>query len=48
MLYFKTNETKQIYNIKNKTQEDLGGLELLLNERLIINTNTNIDSNEKK
>jgi len=46
---FKNNETQQIYNIKNKAQEDLEGLAYLLNERLIISTNTNnsIDSNQK-
>ena len=48
---FKNNETQQICNIKHKAQEDLEGLAYLLNERLIINTNTNtdnsVDSNQK-
>ena len=43
---FKNNEMELIYILKNKTQEDLEGLIYLLNERLIINTNTYIDTNE--
>jgi len=45
-ILFKNNEMELIYILKNKTQEDLEGLIYLLNERLIINTNTNIDTNE--
>ena len=42
----KNNETEHICTIKNKTQEELEGLAYLLNERLNINSNNNIDYNE--
>ena len=41
---FKNNETQQIYTLKNKTQDKLEGFAYLLNERLNINSNNNIDS----
>ena len=44
---FKNNGTQQICTIKNKTQDELEGLAYLLNERLNINSNNNIDSNEQ-
>ena len=44
---FKNNETQQICTIKNKTQDELEGLAYLLNERLNINSNNNIYSNEQ-
>ena len=44
----KNNEKQLICTLRKKTQEELEGLIYLLNERLIINTNTNndIDSSE--
>ena len=42
---FKNNETQQIYTIKNKSKGELEGLAYLLNERLNINSNNNIDNN---
>ena len=44
---FKNNGTQQICTIKNKTQDELEGLAYLLNEKLNINSNNNIDSNEQ-
>ena len=44
---FKNNETQQICYIKNKNQQELEGLAYLLNERININSNNNIDSNEQ-
>jgi len=44
---FKNNETQEICTLKNKTQEELEGLAYLLNERLSMKSNNNIDSNEQ-
>ena len=44
---FKNNETQQICTIKDKIQNKLARLAYLLNERLNINSNNNIDSNEQ-
>ena len=44
---FKNNESQQICTIKNQTQDILEGLAYLLNERLNINSNNNIDSYEQ-
>ena len=43
----KNNETQQICTIKNKTQDSLEGLAYLLNERLNIISNNNINYNEQ-
>jgi hypothetical protein len=45
---FKNNEKKIICSLKITDHENLEGLIYLLNERLISNINTNIDSNENK
>jgi len=44
---FKNKESQQICTIKNQTQDKLEGLAYLLNERLNINSNNNIDSNDQ-